>query len=403
MNVFVIGAGASGLVSAIEARKYGCRVTILERNKNCGKKLLITGAGRCNYYNENQDIKFYHSQNLELFKDIFESKKDSILPFFNSLGIIPKINNGYYYPYSNRSTSIVNALVNKALSLDIKIITDTLVTKIEKKDKFIIHTENKTYTADKVIISTGSKAYPKTGSDGIGYNIVKELGHTTTKILPSLTGVVGKDNFYKDWKGVRSDAILTLVEDGNKVKQERGEVQFTDFGISGICTFNLSGIISRGLSEEKKEEVFINFIPWFEGEKEEFLVWMNNQNEMLKGYKLKDILEGFLNYKIVNLILKLSHTNIDAKWNEVNKDNIIDLIMNFKVEAESTKSYDFSQVCIGGIPLSEINTKTMESLKTRGLYLTGEILDVDGDCGGYNLSFAWMSGLIAGESVGKND
>ena len=142
MDVFVIGAGASGLVSAIKAREAGCNVTILERNNKCGKKLLLTGNGRCNFYNENQDIKYYHSSNIDLFKEILESKKNKILPFFKGLGIVYKNNNGYYYPYSNQSTSIVNALLNKVKELKIEIIKDTLVTKIEKKDKFIIYSEN---------------------------------------------------------------------------------------------------------------------------------------------------------------------------------------------------------------------------------------------------------------------
>ena len=398
MDVFVIGGGASGLTAAIKASESGAHVTILERNSICGKKLLLTGNARCNYYNENQDIKFYHSNNIEIFKEIFENKKDDILKFFDELGIIPNIVNGYYYPYSNRSDAVVNALLSKIKSLNIEIKTEQKVINIEKKDKFIITTEKEKFYADKVIISTGSKSYPKTGSDGIGYNLVKKLGHTTTEILPSLVMLEGDEKFYKDLKGVRSNVKLTLKENNKTIKEETGEVQFTDYGISGICTFNLSGIIAKGLNEGYTEKIYINFIPWFKGEKEDFLSWMNKQSKLLKGFTIKNILEGFL-----NTILKETSTLKDSTWENSPKEKIIDLIMNFPINIKTTRSFNVSQTCSGGVPLTEINPKTMESKIVEGLYLTGEILDVDGDCGGYNLSFAWMSGLLAGEAIYEKD
>ena len=403
MDVFVIGGGASGLIAAIKASEAGAHVTILERNSICGKKLLLTGNSRCNYYNENQDIKFYHSNNIEIFKEIFESKKDDILKFFDELGIIPNIVNGYYYPYSNRSDSVVNALLSKIKSLSVEIKTEQQVINIEKEDKFIITTDKNKFYADKVIISTGSKSYPKTGSDGIGYSLVKNLGHTTTEILPSLVMLEGEEKFYKDLKGVRSNVKLTLVENNKPIKDEIGEVQFTDYGISGICTFNLSGIIAKGLNKGYTEKIYINFIPWFKGEKEDFLSWMYNQSKILNGFTIKNILEGFLNYKVINTILKETNTPKDSTWENSPKEKIVDLIMNFPINIKTTRSFNVSQTCSGGVPLTEINPKTMESKIIKGLYLTGEILDVDGDCGGYNLSFAWMSGLIAGEKVYEKD
>ena len=396
MNVFVIGGGASGLTAAIKAREAGCNVVILERNNKCGKKLLTTGNGRCNFYNEKQDL-------MGIFAKIFNNKKDEILKFFKELGIVSKVNNGYYYPFSNQASSVVNALMLKVEKLNIKVINNELVKSIKKEDKFIISTEHNQFTADKVIIAAGSKAAPKTGSDGSSYDLVKSLGHSIIEVVPSLVQLEGKDNFYKEWKGVRSDAILSLLENNQKIKEERGEVQFTDYGISGICTFNLSGIISRGLFENKNYKILINLIPWFKGNKEDFLQWMDNQDEQLKDYKLREILEGFLNYNLVNLISKLENISATSKWNDVNKEKVINRIMSFEFNVLKTKSFDNAQVCSGGVPLKEINPKTMESLKTKGLYLTGEVLDVNGDCGGYNLSFAWMSGMVAGESVIKND
>ena len=235
----------------------------------------------------------------------------------------------------------------------------------------------------------------KTGSDGNGYSLADFLGHTIKKVSPSLVQVRGKDSFYKEWTGVRSEAILSLYQNDQKVKEERGEVQFTDYGISGICTFNLSGDIAQ--NKEMKSIIYINFVPWFQGSKDEFLKWLNNQIELLKDFSLKGVLEGFLNVKLVNLFLKL--LKIENKtWQDIDKMALIELLFNFKFEVLTTNDFTDSQVTRGGIPLNEV-FETLESKKTKSLYFTGEILDVDGDCGGYNLGFAWMSGLIVGDNL----
>ena len=399
MDVIVIGGGASGLVSGIIAARKGAKVTIIERNLKCGKKILLTGNGRSNFWNQQMDVSYYHSSDINSFSKIFNSKKDEVLDFFKSLGIVPKINNGYYYPYSNQANSILNALLNELDLLNVKIETDEYVTDIIKKDKFYVYTNKKEYSASKVILATGSKAFPKTGSDGNGYLLAKKLGHTINTVLPSLVKLKGQENFYKEIKGVRCEVELSLYEDLKKVKSEIGEVLFTENGISGICTYNLSGIVSRGLKDKRKEEININFIPWFKGLEEGFKEYILKQS----NHTIIQVLEGFLNYKIANLILKLTGIAAKAKITEINLDKIIDLLMNFKIEIIGTSDFSEAQVATGGIPLQEINPLTLESKKTKDLYLVGEILDVDGICGGYNLGFAWISGLLAGEGIFKND
>lgn len=396
MDVIVIGGGASGLVAAIKARELGHNVTILERNNKCGKKLLLTGNGKCNFWNNIQTIDKYHSANLNLFENILNNKKDKVINFFNDLGVVEKNINGYFYPFTNQSITILNALLYRIEKLNIKIIYNELVTNINFKDKFIINTNMNKYICDRVILSVGSKSYSKTGSDGSGYKLLKNFGHNINEVLPSLVPIIGKENFYKEIEGVRSDVILSLRENNVIIKEERGEVQFNKTGLSGICTFNLSGLISRGLNNSKKEEILINFVPWFNGNKIEFIKWLDKKD---KRYKLSELLDGFLNYKIGNLIIKLSKNTLDSYWEEVDKERIVDLIMSFKIEVRDTLSYENAQVCSGGVYLNEIDTNTMESLKVKGLYVTGELLDVDGDCGGYNLGIAWMTGLIAGESI----
>lgn len=400
MEVYIIGGGASGLVAAIAAAQRGFKVKIIEKNNKCGKKLLISGNGRANFWNKNQNINFYHSSDISLFEKIFENR-NKVLSFFDNIGLIYREKDGYYYPFTNQSQTLLNALLNKANELNIEIEYDECVIDILKKNKFIIVTENKKYYADYVVIATGSKAYPKTGSDGFGYEVLKKFGHSLIEVLPSLVQVVGSDTYYNIWDGVRSIVNVSLIENGKIIKEEYGEIQFTKYGLSGICVFNLSSLISRGLNKNKNEIISINFVPWFKGSKENFIDWLNNQIEKRKNSNLSNILELFLNYKIVKLILNISKIEPNDNWDNINKEILVENIMNFTFRVKNTKDFENAQVCCGGIPLSEININSMESLKVKNLYIIGELLDVDGDCGGYNLGFAWMSGIIAGNNIGK--
>lgn len=408
MKTIIIGAGASGLISAIYAAKNSSEVIILEKNDTSAKKILITGNGRCNYYNEDQNINHYHSENNELIKDIITKENtDEIMKFFNKIGIVPKIKDGYYYPYANQATSIKEALLTEAKIKGIKIITGENVTKINKNNnQFVIKTENNTYSADKVILATGSKAYPKTGSDGSGYILASSFGHKITNIYPSLSQLKGEESYFKNWSGVRADVKVSLLENNKIIKEEKGEIQLTNNGVSGICVFNLSGLASKGLMEGKKEEIVINFMPWLNSFNEASN-YLEERNKKLKNRTIEQFLEGFLNYKLIHVILKLTKINKDDFWNELNiekKKKLIQNLISFTLKITKISSFEESQVCKGGVSLEEINVKTMESKLEKDLYVIGELLDVDGDCGGYNLTFAWISGMLAGKNIGdKND
>ncbi len=407
-DIIVIGGGASGLVAAIYASKLGKKVTILEKNKACGKKILITGNGKCNYWNNDQSLTHYHTTNQELLeKFLTKSNQEEILNFFDSIGIIPKIKEGYYYPYSNQATSIQTALIKEAELQGVEIITETEVINIEKDNNvFNVTTNNGIYKCNKVILSTGSKACPKTGSDGIGYELAKTLGHTIIEPLPALVQLKSNANFLKEWHGIRSDVCVSLIENNKLIATEIGEIQLTDYGVSGICIFCLSGRVSRGLYENKKEKILINFLyPFNIYTKEEFINWINNRNKLVKNRTISDLLDGILNYKLVNLILKISKVDRNLSWNNLSneqKDELCNNLINFELNIIDTNSFESSQTCTGGIPLTEINLTTMESLKTKGLYIIGELLDVDGDCGGYNLTNAWITAYLSGVGV-NND
>ena len=404
-EIVIIGGGASGILAAIYASKNKKnKVTILERNQECAKKILVTGNGKCNYWNEDQNINHYHSQNKELVEKIItKENQQEILTFFDNLGIIPKIKNGYYYPFSNQATTIKKVLLNELNRNKVDIKNNTLVTNIKKEEtKFVITTESEIYKADSLIIATGSYAAPKTGSTGMGYDFLEKLNHTIIKPLPALVQLKTNGNFLKEWQGIRTDVILTLYENNNKIKEESGEIQLTNYGISGICTFNLSHFISRGLYENKKEKILINFLPFLNlSSKEEYINWFDKRN-INKKITISEDLETILNYKLVNIILKQSNINNSSNWNELSekkKKILIENLISFPLTITGTNSYNEAQVCNGGVLLTEINPNTMESKIIENLYITGEILDVAGDCGGYNLTFAWISGMLAGKNV----
>lgn len=407
-DIIIIGGGASGLVAAIYAAKSNKKVTILEKNKVCGKKILITGNGKCNYYNDDQSISHYHSNNREILRSILTKENlEKIEYLFITLGIIPKIRDGYYYPFSGQSTSIQTALIKECELNNVEIITETEVLDIKKENNvYKINTNNGIFKAKKIIISTGSFACPKTGSDGLGYKLATSLGHSLITPLPALVQLKANTTYLNVWHGIRSDVSVSLLENNKLIATQIGEIQLTDYGVSGICIFCLSGQISRGLHNNKKEQISINFLyPFNISTKEDFLKWMNNRNNIVKNRTISDLLDGILNYKLINLILKLSKIDRNTSWTNLSIQEKYLLgtnLTNFILDITGTNSFEQAQTCTGGIPLTEINPNTMESIYNKGLYITGELLDVDGDCGGYNLTNAWITGMLAGTGA-KND
>ena len=403
-DVLIIGGGPSGLTTAIYAAKRGYHVTILEKNKNCLKKLLITGNGHCNYWNEDQNNIHYHTTNQSILSSILpDTLKEEALSFIHAIGIVPRIKNGYYYPYSNQATSMKEALLTEALQLGVKIQTEENVIKVEKvNNRFSVTTESNTYQGPYLVLATGSKAYPKTGSDGSGYLLSQMLGHTIIAPHPSLVQLEGSEKYAKDWNGVRADVKVSLYENHKKIKEETGEIQLTEYGVSGICIFNLSREIAIH-EDELNYDIKINFTPWV-NTKEELDAWFQDREKTLKGRTFEQMLEGFLNYKIIHVIAKRMYITPQYAWNQMTQSRKIELyqwLLNYPVRIIDTKSFDQAQVCSGGVDLNEVNLETFESKKVKGLYFVGELLDVDGDCGGYNLGFAWMSGIKVGKHIGE--
>ena len=382
-RIIIVGAGAAGMLAAIHAKTKDNQVILIERNTNCGKKILITGNGKCNYLNDDFNISHYRSDNLEFLENIItEENKKLLISEFKKIGIEPKIKNGYYYPMSNTSISIQNALLLTLKQKEIEIITNTTITDIKKiNNKFIL---NDKFTCDKLIIAAGSSACPKCGTDGTIYDALKPLGLKIKKPLPALVQLKSEGKFLKEWAGIRCDCELSLFENDKLIKKSIGEVQLTDYGISGICTFQLSSDCIRGLDSGKKEVIKMNFLPDITDSDTFYL----NRVKLLKGRNDIELFEGLINYKLLYVLFK-------------HNKNIKEALTSFSLEITGYNGFDKAQVASGGIKLTEINDN-FECKNIKDLYIIGEALDVDGDCGGYNLAFAFLSGIIAGENI-KND
>ncbi|MBQ9181159.1 MAG: aminoacetone oxidase family FAD-binding enzyme [Bacilli bacterium] len=391
-KVVVIGGGASGVIAAIKASNNN-DVTILEGNDKLLKKLLLTGNGKCNYWNESIDETKYCTDDKTKLNQILKYK-DETLNFLYKLGLYPKIKNGYYYPYSESSNSVREILIKQLKKSKVKIITDFKVDDIKYTNEFIIKSKEKIIKCDKLIIATGSKSYPKTGSDGSGYNLATSFNHTINEIKPSLVPLKLEGNYLKDWDGIRTLAHVKLINDNKIIKEETGEIQLTNYGVSGICIFNLSGKLKN------KSSLEIDFLPNINN----LYNFLTDRDKEIGG-TVEDILESIFNYKLMFVLLKKSGIKTNTKWNELKeteKHKLCETIKNFSANIIGTLDFDRAQTCSGGIPLNEIN-ETMQSKYNKNLYFTGEIIDVNGDCGGYNLAFSFITGYICGRNLNDSN
>lgn len=400
MDVIVIGAGASGLTCAIALARRGKTVTVFERFANPGKKILVTGNGRCNYWNEDFDDTHFHSDNMQFVSEVnTESNREEVLKFFDSLGIVPTIKNGYYYPMSMQAVSIRTVLLEEAERLGIKIVTGTEVIGVKKSQNgFIVEVDTETHEADAVVVATGSNAYYKENT--LGYDICSSFGHNIVETLPSLVQLVGNESYFKTWAGVRCNVSANCLINRNIEKTEVGEIMLTEYGLSGICIFNLSSIATRGLESGDKVEISINFLP----EVKNMFAFLEERSQKVDK-ELGRFFEGIINKKIIDSVLFKANINKDDKWSDLNtqeKENLVNFLSGLRVGIVGTKGFVNAQVSTGGVDTTEIDSQTMESRLCDNLYVIGEVLDVDGECGGYNLGFAWLTALIAGRSVGSD-
>lgn len=401
-DVIIIGAGASGLMAAAAAASKGARVALLEHKDDIGKKILATGNGRCNFTNTDMSVNKFHGSKALIKNGLSQFNYADTIRFFKGLGIPAYDNAGYIYPNSRQAASVVAAFRMELMRLHVDVKTGINITDIKPADDrtgYCIQTDKGSFKSKRLIIACGLTASPKLGSDGSLFRQIEALGHHIQKPLPALCGFSCDGLNFKKITGVRCDATVASVIDGQMTEQNTGELQLADYGISGIPVFQISSLMSRALNKGQKVEVIIDFLPAFSDDelngyiKDRSITTTDNRS-------LNEMLNGLLNNKLLLELIHKSGVSPDKKGRLLTDDDCKSLTRSIKHTAVSVKKprgLEFAQVCAGGIYTKEIDVRTLESKIHPGLYFCGELLDVDGICGGYNLQWAWTSGYIAGE------
>lgn len=401
-DVIIIGAGASGLVAAAAAASKGARVALLEHKDDIGKKILATGNGRCNFTNTDMSVNKFHGSKALIKNGLSQFNYSDTIRFFKGLGIPAYDNAGYIYPNSRQAASVVAAFRMELMRLHVDVKTGINITDIKPADDrtgYCIQTDKGSFKSKRLIIACGLTASPKLGSDGSLFRQIEALGHHIQKPLPALCGFSCDGLNFKKITGVRCDATVASVIDGQMTEQNTGELQLADYGISGIPVFQISSLMSRALDKGQRVEVIIDFLPAFSDDelngyiKDRSITTTDNRS-------LNEMLNGLLNNKLLLELIHKSGVSPDKKGRLLTDDDCKSLTRSIKHTAVSVKKprgAEFAQVCAGGIYTKEIDVRTLESKIHPGLYFCGELLDVDGICGGYNLQWAWTSGYIAGE------
>lgn len=401
-RVIVAGGGAAGLAAAVTAARNGVETVLLEHGNRLGKKLLSTGNGKCNLTNYDMKPEAFYGDQEFAWKVIGRYPVKDTLAFFESLGLVMKDRNGYIYPNSGQASSVLDALRFELEHLGVEVECNCEILKIEKD--LTVRTSLGTRKGDAVILAAGSKAAPGTGSDGSGYQLAKSLGHRIIKPLPALVQLRGQEKWLKTAAGVRAEGVVSLLIDGKKTADERGEIQFTDYGISGIPVFQISRFASRALDEKKNVTAKLDLLP--EMERPELDRFFKNRVKQQGYLPAEEFLNGVLNKKLGTVLLKTADIRPGSRASGLTEGQLYrlaDAVKGLVVHVTATNPFEQAQVCCGGVDTREIDPATMESKLVKGLYMAGEILDVDGICGGYNLQWAWSSGFLAGMSAGRGN
>ena len=387
-DLCIVGAGFSGLVLAIKLARAGLNVCLAELNRVVGRRILSTGNGRCNFTNSRMGAEYYYSNST---LDFIEDNHEELVQFLREIGVINRALDGYFYPITNQAKTVRDALENEINSLNIDVFLDNRVTDIVKDDVFKVVTHRMEIKAKKVCIASGGLSAATLGSSKFGYKMASKYGMSVTKLAPALVGTTSKDINLKELSGVRALGKVTY-----KSHSCEGEIQFNKDGVSGYPVMCISRFI--GLDELNKSvgDLEIDFVDFLDDEKlkEE----LQNRFKHNDNATIISALNGLANEKVIQIVVSLSRIYGDTKVSKLDEEDIDNLVYNFKhfiVSINGTKGFDNSQVTAGGVALSDINMDTMESKTTSGLYFIGEVLDVDGICGGYNLTWAYTSAAKA--------
>lgn len=407
IDVAVIGGGAAGLVAAISAARAGAKTVIIEHMDRVGKKILATGNGKCNYTNETQGVSCYRGENPAFVVPVFKQFgfKETV-GFFEELGIYPKVKNGYYYPASEQAASVLEVLRMELSYLKVEEKTSCEITDIIKqRNGFLVEIGKEKIQAKSIIFATGLLASPKTGSDGSAFPYIEKFGHHFIDIVPALVQLQGKQSFFKALAGIRAENLIKLYIENRQIASERGELQLTDFGISGIPVFQLSRYATKALKQKKKVYALLDFVPDIaEADLENMM--QRRFRENAHGKTAGDALIGFLNKKLTGVLLKEAGIDVHcpaAQVSDKQRKQLCAVMKTLRVDIVGSKTFEQAQVCAGGVSTDEIDNETLMSKLVPRMYFAGEVIDIDGTCGGYNLQWAWSSGYVAGLHAAKAD
>ncbi len=421
-RVAVVGGGAAGMMAAVTAAENGAEVVLYERNDRVGKKLLATGNGKCNFSNRDFAVEYYNGNGRSgadscKLEQIFRqfSVKETV-GFFENAGMLVKEKRGGLYPWSEQASTVLDILRLELGRRKVVLRVSAQIRGIRREKGgrgFLLEPFESDGSYHAVVIACGGCAAAKTGSDGAGYRLAERLGHRIVPVVPALVQLRCKDDFFKAVAGVRCEAGISLYAGGENtdgtegcagdrgalVQKETGELQFTDYGISGIPVFQLSRQAAYLLREKKRVTASIDFFPSMG--RQEFEAMCGSRLSRISGKTVEEFLLGTANKKINLLMIKLAGLKPEAEAEREGKKRLRMLLYSYRelqVHVSAANSFEQAQVTAGGVDMAEVSD-CLASRKIPGIYFAGEILDVDGRCGGYNLQWAWTSGYLAGKNA----
>ena len=396
--MIIIGAGAAGLCAAITVARAGQSVTLLEQNTKIAKKILVSGNGKCNIDNRFIEVKRFHSQDPNFIEEVLEGYDfKSVEKFFTSIGLeLIEGKEGKMFPLSLQASSVVELLEYEAKRVGVQIICDCAVTSIDKNsDTFTVETTQGTKTCKKLLLASGSPAAPQLGGSNSGYAFATKMGHSLIPRHPSLVQLCSDEIWVKGCAGVKVAGLAQLYANGVYITEKKGDLLFTNYGISGLAILDLSREVSTRLANFDYCELNLDLMPEMSKEKLGNLLLRRIQTESKKPIALW--LQGVINKKLIPIILEQSKckAKIESDLNRKEINKIVHSIKNLKLSINDTKGFKGAEVSTGGIDTTEVNPQTLESKLVPNLFFAGEILDVDGDRGGFNFHFAWVTGMRA--------
>ena len=407
-NVIVVGGGAAGMMAAVFAARNGQNVQLLEKNEKLGKKLFITGKGRCNITNaaDIEDLFAAVTSNPKfLYSGFYSFTNQQVIDFFEELGVKTKIERGErVFPVSDHSSDVIAAFSRELKSLGVSVSLHTEVRELLcEQDKVcgVLLTNGKKMKADAVIVATGGISYPSTGSTGDGYRFAKEAGHRVTELLPSLVPMEVRQWYAKELQGLSLRNIEIRITDGKKkLYEEFGEMLFTHYGVTGPVILSASSVVGKTL-RKKELTLHIDLKPALSEEQLDKRILREFDANHNKQYK--NSIDSLFPAKLKPVMIELSEIEPEKKVNEITKEErqrLVHLIKDFTMTLTGLRSYNEAIITKGGVSVKEIDPGTMESKKMKGLYFAGEVLDLDAVTGGYNLQIAWSTGYLAGINAG---